>query len=62
MTEQKKKKKYLMCQVPIKMLKQHAIPNSSLQDLKIYSSKECRKASQRCMNYMNVANTVILNL
>ena len=25
-----------MCQIPIKMLKQHAIPNSSLHNLKIY--------------------------
>ena len=39
-------KKYLMCQMPIKMLKQHAIPNSSLHNLKIYSSKECRKTIQ----------------
>ena len=37
------KKKYLMCQIPIKMLKQHATPNSSLHNLKIYSSKGCRK-------------------
>ena len=41
------KKKYLMCQIPIKMLKQHATPNSSLYNLKIYSSKGCRKSSQR---------------
>ena len=41
------KKKYLMCQIPIKMLKQHATPNSSLHNLKIYSSKGCRKTSQR---------------
>ena len=39
------KKKYLMRQIPIKMLKQHGIPNSSLHNLKIYSSKGCRKAS-----------------
>ena len=32
------KKTYLMCQIPIKMLKQHAVPNSSLHNLKIYSS------------------------
>ena len=37
------KKKYLMCQIPIKMLKQHATPNSSLYNLKIYSSKGCTK-------------------
>ena len=41
------KKKYLMCQIPIKMLKQNATPNSSLHNLKIYSSKGCRKTSQR---------------
>ena len=41
------KKKYLVCQIPIKMLKQHATPNSSLHNLKIYSSKRCRKTSQR---------------
>ena len=40
------KKKYLMCQIPIKMLKQHATPNSSLHNLKIYSSKGCRETSQ----------------
>ena len=39
------KKKYLMCQTPIKMVKQHATPNSSLPNLKIYSSKVCRKTS-----------------
>ena len=26
---------------------QHAIPNSSLENLKIYSSKRCRKTSQK---------------
>ena len=41
------KEKYLMCQIPIKILKQRAFPNSSLQDLKIYSSKGRRKTSQR---------------
>ena len=39
---QNMKKKYLMCHIPIKMLKQHANPNSSLRSLKIYSSKKCR--------------------
>ena len=47
MPGQNVKKKYLMCQIPIKMLKQHATPNSSLHNLKIYSSKGCRKTSQR---------------
>ena len=47
MAGQNIKKKYLMCQIPIKMLKQNAIPNSSLYNLKIYSSKGCRKTSQR---------------
>ena len=41
------KKEYLMCQIPSKMLKQHSTPNSSLYNLKIYSSKGCRKTSQR---------------
>ena len=40
------KKKCLMCQIPIRMLKQHATPNSSLHKLKIYSSKGCRKTRQ----------------
>ena len=47
MAGQNIKKKYLMCQIPIKMLKQHAIRNSSLHNLKIYSSKACRKSSQK---------------
>ena len=47
MAGQNVKKKYLMCQIPIKMLKQEATPNSSLYDLKIYLSKGCRKTSQR---------------
>ena len=41
------KKNYLMCQIPIKMLKQEATPNSSLHNLKIYLPKGCRKTSQR---------------
>ena len=36
-----------MCEIAIKKLKQEAIPNSSLQNLKIYSIKKCRKASQK---------------
>ena len=60
------KKKYLMCQIPIKMLKQHATPNSSLHNLKIYSSKGCRKTSQRWIyvaSYLaNLANTAVLNI
>ena len=43
MAGQNIKKKYLMCQIPIKMLRQHATPNSSLHNIKIYSSKECKK-------------------
>ena len=46
MTRQNINKKYLMCQIPVKMVEQHAIPNSSLYNLKIYSSKRCRKTSQ----------------
>ena len=41
------KKKYLMCQISIKILKQHATPNSSLHNLKIFSPKWCKKISQR---------------
>ena len=47
MSGQNVKKKYLMCQITIKMLKQEATPNSSLHNLKIYLSKRCRKTSQR---------------
>ena len=46
MAGQNVKKKHLMCQIPIKMLKQEATPNSSLHNLKIYLSKGCRKTSQ----------------
>ena len=48
MAGQNMKKKYLMCQILIKILKQQAIPNSSLHNFKTYSSKGCRKTSQRC--------------
>ena len=47
MAGQNVKKKYLMCQIPTKMLKQEASPNSSLHNLKIYLSKGCKKTSQR---------------
>ena len=47
MAGQSIKKKYLMCQISIKMLKDHTIPNSSLRNLKIYSSKGYRKTCQR---------------
>ena len=50
-----------MCQMPIKMLKQHAIPNSSLHNLEIYSSKGCRKTSQSKDEFIP-ANTAILNI
>ena len=43
MTGQNVKKQYLMCQISIKMLKQHAISNSILHILNIYSSEGCRK-------------------
>ena len=43
----KVKKKYPMRQIPIKMSKQHATPNSCLHNSKIYSSKGQRKTSQR---------------
>ena len=51
-------KKYLICQIPIKILKQYAIPNSSLQNLNIFSSKGYQKTSQKWIMY--VANTAIL--
>ena len=47
MAGQNVKKKCLICQIPIKMSKQEATPNSSLHNLKIYLSKGCRKTSQR---------------
>ena len=47
MTGQNVKKKCLICQIQIKMLKQHATPSSSLHNLKMYSSKGCREATQR---------------
>ena len=47
MAGQNVNKKCLMCQIPIKMLKQHTTRNSGLHNLKIYSSKGCRKISQR---------------
>ena len=46
------KKKYLMSQIPVKMLKQHEIPNSSLHNLKIYSSEGHRKTSQDELMYL----------
>ena len=45
MAGQNVKKKYLMCQIPVKMLKQEATP--SLHNLKIYLSKGCRKTKDR---------------
>ena len=61
MAGQNIKKNYLMCEIPIKMLKQHAIPNSVLHNLKIYSSKGCRKTSQIKVK-MNLLTPVILNI
>ena len=43
MAGQNVKKNSQMCQIPIKMLKQHATPNSNLHNLKIYSSKGRKK-------------------
>ena len=43
----KYKKTYLICQIPIKIVKQHAFPNSSSQNLKIFSSTGYRKTSQK---------------
>ena len=53
---------YLVCQIPIEMLKLNAIPNSSLHKLKSYSWKGCRKTSQRCRWIRYLANTAILNI
>ena len=39
-------KEKVPCQILIKIVKQQATQNSSLDDLKIYSSKACRKTSQ----------------
>ena len=61
MAGQNIKKNYLMCHIPIKMLKQHVIPNSSLHNLKICSSTGCRKTNQRWIRCMFLANTAILN-
>ena len=67
MAGQNVKKKYLMRQIPIKMLKQQATPNSSLSNLKIYSSKGCRKTSQRWIYIASyvatyLPNTAVLNI
>ena len=43
MAGQNVKKEYLMCQIPIRMLRQHGTPNSRLHNFKIYSSKGCAK-------------------
>ena len=55
-----RKKKYMMCEILNKLLKEHLIPNSSLQNLKIYSSKGCIETSQIWIIY--VANTAYLKL
>ena len=43
MAGQNFKKKYLMHQIPIKMLKQHGIPNASLHNVKIIHQKGAEK-------------------
>ena len=53
MAGQNIKKKYLICQIPIKSLKQQAIPNSSLHNLKDLFIKGCRKTDQK-MSYSYV--------
>ena len=47
MAGQNVRKKYPVCQILIKLLKQEATPNSSLHNLKISLSKGCGKTSQR---------------
>ena len=61
MAGQNVKKKFLMYQVPIKMLKQYAILNSRLHNLKIYSLKGYRKTSQRWIVCIYLAKTAVLN-
>ena len=56
------KEKVPMCQIRIKMFKQHAIPISNLHNLKIYSSKACRKTSHRWIICMYLAITAVLNI
>ena len=60
MARQNMNKKYLICQIPIKILKQYAIPNSSFQNLTIFLSNGYRKTSQKWIMY--VANAAILEL
>ena len=67
MTGQNVKKKYLMCHIPINMWKQHASQNTSLHNLKICSSKGCRKNSQRWIYVASyiatyLANTAVVNI
>ena len=67
MPGQNVKKKYVMRQTQIKMLKQEATPNSSLRNSKIYLSKGCRETSQRWIYVASyvatyLANTAILNI
>ena len=60
-------KKKLMCQISIKMLKQHAIPNSSLHNFKIYSSAILniqifsRRYYFRLLVLLQLVNTFIIN-
>ena len=64
MAGQNVRKKYLMCQIPIKILERHAIPNSSLNNLKIYLSKVCRKLvkDELYVWCSYLANTAVLNI
>ena len=58
------KKKYLMCQILIKMLKQHATPNSSLHNLFIHQKGAEKLVKDEYMyvaSYL-LANTAILNI
>ena len=59
------KHKEKVLDVSVKMLRQHATPKSSLRNLKIFSSKGCKKTSQRFMyvcSHGYVANTAIEEL
>ena len=66
MAGQNANKTYLMCQIRIKILKQHATPNSGLHNLKIYSSAEklVKDEYMQLASYVAtyLANTAVLNI
>ena len=50
------KKKYLMCQIPINMINQHANPNSGLQSLKVFHQEGVEKLfkNKLCMQLSRI--------